>query len=84
MLKITVELVPNGDESQKQVVAIGEIWNAGTHANGYVGDYQYRFEANHQYKGIQTYAGELTNFYRVRRSALELVRECIAKAISPE
>lgn len=84
MVRVTVELVPNGDESQKQVVATGEIWNVGIEAGGYVGDYQFKFEANHQYKGIQSYMGELTNFHRVRRSALELVRECLAKAISPQ
>lgn len=34
MLRITVELVPHGDESRKRIIGVGEIVNDGTASDG--------------------------------------------------
>lgn len=40
MLRITIELVPKGDERRKHVVCIGEIHNDATSEDEHIGNYQ--------------------------------------------
>lgn len=70
MLRVTIELVPHGDESRKKVIAQGEIANAatGTWANG---NYTYTLEGElfgHPEFGHESFKGEVLNYPRYLES----------------
>lgn len=45
MLRITLELLPKGDESKAKVIATGKITNTGTSGNDQLGNYKYELKS---------------------------------------
>lgn len=62
MIRVTVELLPGGFETNKQLLGVARIWNTGkgTPAQG-----QYKFELSGK-RGIYLSSGSLKNFPRKR------------------
>lgn len=80
MLRITIELVPHGDESKKKVIAQGEIVNTGT-GDWIHGDYAYRLHEEHRQSGSRcTFEGELLRHPR-RLEAMDLLYRVLERAI---
>ena len=73
MLRVTVELVPCGDEGRRELLATAEIWRDGGTPNR--GSYSYRFQ---QVRSRRVWReGRVRGFPRRRRSAWYLVAACI-------
>lgn len=70
MLRITVELVRHGDESQKSTLATMEIANDGT-GDRFVGNYDGILHA--EYTGDEGREGRVEKFDRQRQSVWSLV-----------
>lgn len=80
MLRITVEIVPHGDESKKTVFAVAEIALEAVSDDKQIGKYSVKtshtgkwFKAGKWWK-----KGILTAFHRLRRSPWELITCALA------
>ena len=82
MLRITIELVPGGRESDAQVIALGSITNTSNLDD--VSSYTLAF-AERPWKGRERgpYIGRLRNWPRNERGAWEIVSAALNVAISP-
>lgn len=81
MLRITVELVPGGDESRKRVMHVAEIWNnvRKTQATGgQRGDYGFRLLSRH---GRVWRQGGVDDFPRLRLGAWDLLFRVLRCAV---
>lgn len=74
MLKITIELIPHGNEEKKEIIAIGKIWNDGTGTKE-VGNYQVRLYKNGEPNKVWR-SGSLEGFQRLTHGAWDLL--CLA------
>lgn len=79
MLRITIEMVPKGDDSRAYTLAQGVIANDGT-GDKSIGNYIYGFSGQIKRPGddpgIRT-SGELKGFSRLRDDCWELLRRCL-------
>lgn len=79
MLRITIEMLPKGDDSKAYTVAQGVIANDGT-GDLATGNYVYGFSGQAKRPGhdpgIRT-SGRLEGFSRRRHNAWELLRRCL-------
>lgn len=73
MLKVTVELIPNGNCDKKEVIASADIWNDGTSPNktGEYGSYQAIIR-----EGNREYHRQL-NCHRRCQSVWSLIRKIL-------
>ena len=80
MLRITIELVPYGDESRKRVLGIGEITNdaMGTHTTG---NYHGRLSKWAPKTGQTWRRGTVTNFKRKAHGPWDLVYLALAACV---
>jgi hypothetical protein len=80
MLRITIELVPGGRESDVRV--IGRGWIANTSRLTELSNYDLKFE-EHSWQGRVRgpYAGTLTNWPRNERGAWEIVSAALNRVI---
>jgi hypothetical protein len=80
MLRITIELVPGGDENRAAVIARGSISNVT--CVGDLCDYVCSFE-EHRWKGRSRgpYRAELTAWPRNERGAWEIVLAALSAAV---
>ena len=80
MLRITVEIVPHGDESKKTVFAVAEIALEAVSDDMKVG--KYNTKTSHTGKwyrpGKWWKNGVLEGFHRLTRSPWELITYCLA------
>ena len=70
MLRVTVELIPYGDESRKRSLAVMEIANDGT------GDYEvgnYTGTLHAEYTGAEGRKGKVVQFQRRHQSVWSLI-----------
>ena len=81
MLRITVELVPYGDESGARPVGVGTIANIG--GSGETCDYAFSFEEN-PWLGLVygPYTGDVTKWPRTQHGAWELVHAALDAGIA--
>ncbi len=83
MIRITIELLPGGDETQAQVIGSGEITNIATDKTGELGNYRYEFTTPGWYRAGEidapgdVWAGVKCKFPRTRAHVWHLVRECV-------
>ena len=70
MLRVTVELIPHGNETRKRQLAMMEIINDGS---GSVDIGNYRGILHAEYTGPEGRQGKVTDFYRQRQSVWSLV-----------
>lgn len=79
MLRITIELVPHGDESRKEVIGIGVIANdaTGTDYNG-----NYKYHLSKWGKGTAMWkAGRIEDFARKVRGPWDLLYRVLSNAV---
>lgn len=76
MLRITMELVPQGDESKAKVLASGTITNLGGQASDKLGDYKYKLKKQ---RGRIWREGELKGFPRQSRGVWTLLFVILCK-----
>lgn len=80
MLRITVELLPLGDESRREVLCVGEIANDGTGTLGH-GNYKVGLSTKGQARTWKR--GVVKGFPRRRLNAWDLLyralRDCVAE-----
>jgi hypothetical protein len=79
MLRVTIEVVPRGDESRKRHLGTVEIVNDGT-GNEYRGNYAVRLakfgRPNHNWL-----RGVVRGFDRVRRGPYDLLLQCLVATV---
>jgi hypothetical protein len=82
VIRVTVELVPHGDESRARVLARGTITNDGT------GTFQrgnYRFWLSQSGRpNTATREGAVTNFPRQAKNVWHLLAQCLNTAFGPK
>lgn len=81
MIRITVEMVPKGDDSRAWTMAQGVIANDGTGTET-VGTYVYGFSGQAQTPGHDPgirISGRLTGFRRKRSNVWHLIAECLTQ-----
>mgnify|MGYP001431442561 CR=1 FL=1 len=74
MIRITAELVPNGDETNKQFLGVCEIWNtkSGTTDSG-----NYMFRISKIDPNVNMTIGEVKGFQRLTKSHWHLLFEAL-------
>lgn len=79
MLRITIELVPKGDESRKEVIGVGTIANDAT---GDMTTGNYKYHLSKWGKGnVMWKAGRITGYPRKRLGPWDLLLRCLKDAI---
>ncbi len=74
MIRVTIEMVPKGQEDKKKLVGICEIWNDGSGTLDY-GNYRYRITKEDQ--NVNLTIGEVKQFQRLTKSSWHLLYECL-------
>lgn len=83
MIRVTIELLPHGDDKHPQVIGEGRIHNTGTKDNGETGEYYFEFTTPGWYVKDQinvpgdVWEGVLFSFPRTRAHVLHLLRNCL-------
>jgi len=84
MIRITVEVIPGGDESRKRLHCIAEISNTGkeTHATGgQYGSYKAKFYQNVLFNPSKVWRrGNAEHIHRKRRGAWDILFCCLYNA----
>lgn len=80
MIRITVEMVPHGDESKKTLFAVAEIALQKHSPDGQLGTYHTRTSHTAKYykPGKWWKQGVLENFQRLKKSPWELITMALA------
>lgn len=76
MLRITITLVPHGNESRAKVLHTGEIWNDGSGTRG-SGNYGYRFSQRNR-TNVVWREGKLKGFERLRKGCWQILLACLS------
>jgi hypothetical protein len=79
MIRIIIELVPHGIESQKETLCIGKIWNDTT-GDANTGNYGFQFFRAHRSNTIWK-TGEIKDFPRKKLSVWYLLHRCLKESI---
>lgn len=79
MIRVTVELVPNGDVTQKRVIGAGSIWNDGS-GTKCRGNYQYEIWSEEDPYNLLN--GEIKGFQRLLKPAWDLVFQVVLDLIA--
>lgn len=83
MIRITVEMLPGGDEDKSYVLAQGVIVNDGKGTKG-VGNYTYGLTRQVKRRGVDPgigYEGSVQDFPRQRLNVWHLLRQCLNDAL---
>lgn len=81
MIRVTIEVLPKGDENRKRHVGTIEIANDGT-GDSTIGNYIIRLAKFGSPR--QTWLhGKLTGFNRVKRGPYDLLLQCLLATIGP-
>jgi hypothetical protein len=79
MIRVTVEMIPFGDESKKLVISVGNIWNTGEGSVG-VGHYKFNISKRNQPKIVWKF-GDINDFPRQRLNAWDLLYRALKEAV---
>ncbi len=80
MLRISIDLVPHGDETKKRSLGTAKIWNDGTSLDTKIGNYKFSLLKWRGAKGIWK-EGKLKNFPRKRLGAWDLLYRALGEVI---
>jgi hypothetical protein len=76
MIRVTVEMVPHGNEKRAYVIGIGVIANDGT-GNTRLGNYVYALNVIEGGATVKYQSGEIKGFRRLENSVWRLLYRCL-------
>ena len=79
MIRVTVEMIPFGDEAQKHTIAVGNIWNTGT-GDSSTGNYKFNISRRNQPRIIWKF-GDISDFPRKKLNAWDLLYRVLKEAV---